>query len=173
MSTISGAIPLESQTAKLAELLRDIRVAMLTTFPSDKSRPHARPMYTQGLDPATFDGTLWFMTDGETTKVHELAQNAAVLVVYAAPNLNRYVVVNGTARAEQNVEKARELWGLHAKGWWPNGPEDPNLRLIRVQVDEAEFWDGPSSTSYFISLAKALVTGERIETTGQHGTLRT
>ena len=77
MSTISGAIPLESQTAKLAELLRDIRVAMLTTFPSDKSRPHARPMYTQGLDPATFDGTLWVMTDGETTKVHELAQNAA------------------------------------------------------------------------------------------------
>ena len=48
----------------LTELISDIRVAMLTTFPRG-GKPHARPMYTQALDSKHFDGSLWFMTDAE------------------------------------------------------------------------------------------------------------
>jgi general stress protein 26 len=156
--------------AKLAELIRDIRVAMLTTFPAS-GKPHARPMYTQELDAEHFDGALWFMTDAESLKVAELDANPAVLITYAAPNKNRYVVVTGQARSEHNPEKARELWNIHAKGWYPNGPEDPNLALIRVAVERAEYWDGPSNTSYLLNLLTAVVRGQRVQTTGKHGTL--
>ncbi|WP_425613749.1 pyridoxamine 5'-phosphate oxidase family protein [Anatilimnocola sp. NA78] len=155
---------------KLAELISDIRVAMLTTFPRG-GKPHARPMYTQKLDAKDFDGTLWFMTDAESVKVAELEANPDVLITYAAPSKNRYVVVTGTARSERNPEKAHELWNIHAKGWYPAGPDDPNLALLRVHVGSAEFWDGPSNTSYMLNLLKAVVTGTRIDTTGKHGTL--
>lgn len=160
----------EHDIAKLAELISDIRVAMLTTFPRG-NKPHARPMYTQELNAEYFDGTLWFMTDAESLKVAELETNPDVLITYAAPNKNRYVAVTGQARSEHNPEKARELWNIHAKGWYPNGPDDPNLALLRVTVNSAEYWDGPSHTSYFLNLLAAVVRGKRVETTGHHGTL--
>jgi len=86
---------------KLAELIADVRVAMLTTFPADHATnappAHVRPMYTQKVEPNEFDGTLWFMTDAESGKVDELAENSQVVVTYSAPDKNRYVVVYGTA----------------------------------------------------------------------------
>lgn len=169
-----GAFAAEEDTDhdihKLAELISDIRVAMLTTFPPGK-RPHARPMYTQKLDTENFDGTLWFMTDAESVKVAELIANPQVLITYAAPTKNRFVVVTGTARSEWNPEVAHELWNIHAKAWYPDGPDDPHLALIRVQVESAEYWDGPSQSSYFLNLLTAVVRGKRMETTGRHGTL--
>ena len=168
--TFAGAEDTEHDIAKLAELIRDIRVAMMTTFPRG-GKPHARPMYTQELSAEHFDGTLWFMTDAESLKVAELETNPGVLMTYAAPNKNRYVVVTGEARSEHNPEKARELWNIHAKGWFPNGPEDPNLALIRVAVTSAEYWDGPSNTSYLLNLVAAVIQGKRVQTNGKHGTL--
>jgi len=157
-----------SDSAKLAELIRDIRVAMLSTF-SASGKPHTRPMYTQPVDPEKFDGTIWFMTQTDSGKVHEVEGNSDVLVTYSDSGKNRFVVLNGTARAEKNPEKARELWNIHAKGWFPDGPDDPTLTLLKVQVESGEYWDGPSKISYLLSLAKAVVTGQRVQTTGDHG----
>jgi general stress protein 26 len=157
---------------KLAELIRDVRVAMLATFPSGAKHPHARPMYTQGVDPNTFDGTIWFMTSQDAEMVREIEQNPSVLLTYAEYGKNRFISVVGQAHVEHNPAKAAELWNPHAKGWFPAGPDDPNLRLIRVQTESAEYWDGPSKSSYMFSLLKAVVTGERVETTGEHGVLR-
>ncbi len=153
---------------RLADLTRDIRVAMMTTFPPGR-QPHSRPMYTTGVDPKNFDGTLWFMSHVDSVKNDELAENPAVLLTYAAPDKNRYVVVYGTARVERNPAKAKELWNIHAKGWFPGGPDDPTLTLIRCEIASAEYWDGPSNTSYFLSLLKAVATGSTPQTTGEHG----
>lgn len=154
--------------AKLADLTRDIRVAMMTTFPPGR-QPHSRPMYTTGVDAKSFDGTLWFMSHAESIKNDELSENPAILLTYAAPDKNRYVVVYGAGRAERNPEKARELWSVHAKGWFPGGPDDPSLTLIRCEVQSAEYWDGPTKTSYFLSLLSAVATGTTPKTTGEHG----
>lgn len=154
---------------KLAELIADVRVAMLTTFPAGEAKAHARPMYTQKVEVDKFDGRLWFMTDADSGKLDELAEDSHVVVTYSAPDKNRYVVVYGTARAERNPEKARELWSVHAKGWYPDGPEDRSLVLIEVRVDSAEYWDGPSNTSYMLKLLKAVTTGDRIQSYGNHG----
>lgn len=161
--------PETADFAKLAEMIKDIRVAMLTTFPKDADRPHSRPMYTQKPDTATFDGTLWFLTDIDSAKVHELETNHGVVMTYAAPDKNRYVVAYGRADVERNPEKARELWNIHAKGWWPGGPDDPKLALLRVRVESAEYWDGPSNTKYMLNLLKAVVTGSRVNADGKHG----
>ena len=56
--------------------------------------------------------------------------------------------------------KVKELWTAPLKAWFPKGPEDPNIALLRVDVSGAEYWDAPGSAvmrSY--GLAKALTTG--------------
>lgn len=185
-SGVEGNPPVPGNLRTLAELIKDVRVAMMTTVagrgsgdePRDISATvHTRPMYTQKLDPESFDGELWFMTSAASRKVHEIDEKRGgdtnVLITYADAGSNHYAVINGTATAEHNPEMAQELWNIHTKGWWPEGPASPDLMLIRVRIHTAEYWDGPSNASYMLNLAKAVLTGTRVQTTsGEHGVIR-
>jgi len=145
----------------LAELIKDIRVAMMTTFPSKPTEHfcHTRPMYTQRVDPETFKGELIFLTDYHTGKVREIANEDRVMLTYADASHNRFVSVLGTATTERNPTKVRELWNLMLKAWWPAGPDDPSIAVIRVHVESAEYWDGPSNALFTMQVLKSLVTG--------------
>lgn len=163
-----------NDTAKLAELIKGMRVAMFHTFSDVHSGPsastvHARPMHTQRIDPGAFAGELWFFTNSDSEKVREIDRNPRVMLSYADNSSSNYVVAWGEARCERDPAKARELWNIHAKGWWPEGPGSAELTLISVRLTSAEYWDGPSNVSYMLKLAKAVATGERIKTYGEHG----
>jgi len=54
-----------------------------------------------------------------------------------------WVSVSGTAEIIRDQLKARELWNPFVEAWLPEGPQDPNIVLIRVQADTAEYWDSP------------------------------
>ena len=61
--------------------------------------------------------------------------------------------------------KARELWSPFLKAWFPQGLDDPDLVLIRVEVESAEFWDVASKK--MMTLFR-LAQGFRQETHGDH-----
>nr|MBA2736564.1 pyridoxamine 5'-phosphate oxidase family protein [Pyrinomonadaceae bacterium] len=125
----------------------------------------SRPMQTQEFD---FDGDLWFFTSSKTHKTDEIEKDRRVNVSYAAPDSNTYVSVSGTAEIEKDRAKIEELWNPIYKAWFPEGLEDPNLILLKVTVEQAEYWDSPSSTIVQIAgFVKALVTGERADG-GEH-----
>jgi general stress protein 26 len=147
----------EENVRKLAELIKDIRVAMLTTVENDGTL-HSRPMATQE---AEFDGSLWFFTWRETAKVHDIEHDQHVNLAYASPSDERYVSVSGRARLVNDPAKAKELWSPLLKAWFPKGLDDPNLGLLRVDVEKAEYWDAPSSKLVqLIGFAKAIATGK-------------
>ena len=143
---------------KLGKLIKGIRIAMMTTALPD-GRLRSRPMATQQTD---FDGDLWFFTDADSGKVYEIGRENHVNISYADPSGNRYVSVTGTASVVRDQAKIKELWNPLHKAWFPKGPDDPNLTLVKVDVAQAEYWDGPSSTVVqVIGLAKAALTGQR------------
>ena len=41
----------------------------------------------------------------------------------------------------RDIDKARALWSNEAQAWWPKGPSDPDVRVLRVVPDSAEYWD--------------------------------
>lgn len=125
---------------KLGELIRDIRVAMLTTL-TPAGTLHSRPMITQ-VSP--FDGFLWFFTSDETPKTDEISQLHQVSLTYSDPTTKRYVSISGRARIVRDREKARELWHPMVQTWFPQGLDDPNLALLQVTPDRAEYWDAPT-----------------------------
>ncbi len=156
-----------AEVAQLAGLIRDIKVAMLTTtVKGDGMR--SRPMFTQDTP---FDGTLWFMTSASAPVVSEIYDDAEVLLTYAHPGAQSYVAVNGAASIHNDRAMIRSLWRPTLKVWFPDGVEDPKIRLIRVAVERAEFWDSPSAPVRMFHFAKALVTGEQMQG-GEHETLR-
>ncbi|GAB4523496.1 MAG: pyridoxamine 5'-phosphate oxidase family protein [Anaerolineae bacterium] len=124
---------------KLRDLIKDIDIAMLTTVDDDGSL-RSRPMGTQETE---FDGDLWFFTSVDTPKVDEIQAEHEVNVSYAKPGKNRYVSVSGTAVLVNDRAKMEELWSPIYKAYFPGGLDDPNLRLLKVDVRKAEYWDSP------------------------------
>ncbi len=126
----------------LRNLIEDIDIAMFTTL-SPSGYPVSRPLSTQQVE---FDGeVLWFLTRGDSPKVAEIRKQPRVNVAYASDSNNSYVSVTGDARVLRDQAKIDELWSDALKAFFPNGSNDPDLKLIRVRVATAEYWDGPSS----------------------------
>ncbi len=141
---------------KLSEMIKDIEIAMLTTAEPDGTL-RSRPMATQKFE---FDGDLWFFTRASSPKVDEIEQEHRVNVSYAAPDKQRYVSVSGRARLVRDKSKIKELWSPVLKAWFPEGLDDPDLALLKVSVEQAEYWDSPSSTvAHLVGFVKAVATG--------------
>ena len=128
-------------TAKLAELIKDVRIAMLTTTRPD-GRLVSRPLGTQEVE---FDGDLWFATGADSAKVAEIRANPFVNVSYASTSANTFVSVSGRAEVLDDRAKVEQIWSPAMKLFFPGGRDDPNLRLIHVHAETAEYWDGPGT----------------------------
>jgi len=150
----------DERVKKLGELIADIDFAMLTTAEEDGTL-RSRPMSTQQVE---FNGDLWFFTHARTPKVEEVERERHVNVSYAKPDAQRYVSVSGKAHLVRDPEKIKELWKPVLKAWFPKGLNDPDLALLKVSVEQAEYWDSPSSTMmHLIGFVKALATGQSYE----------
>ena len=149
---------------KLGSLIKDVGIAMLTTMEADGSL-RSRPMATQK---AEFEGTLWFFTREHSPKVDEVNREHRVNVSYSDPGHSRYVSVSGTAELSTDAAKIKELWQPLLKAWFPMGLEDPELALLKVTVDKAEYWDAPGSMVVkLVGFVKAIATGKTYEP-GKH-----
>jgi general stress protein 26 len=127
---------------KLAGMIRDIPVAMLTTT-SARGWLRSRPMVAQGIP---FDGALWFFTSGTAAKAADIRDRRQVNVSFASPDRDRYVSFSGIATIVDDQERAARLWNLSYEPWFPLGLDDPDLTLIRIQAEEAEYWDQAART---------------------------
>jgi general stress protein 26 len=149
---------------KLGELIRDIRVALLTTVDRD-GRFHTRPVQTLQVEG---DHTLWFFTDWNSPKVDELRHDVRVSLGYSDPAKNVYVAVTGSGRLFRDTEKARQLWSIEQRAYYPQGPEDDRLALLRVVIERAEYWIAPGRTSYLVAAVTAAVTGTPAGVVGEN-----
>ena len=62
---------------------------------------------------------------------------------YADPRDEDFASISGTARVVRSEEKMRALWSPRLERWFPRGLDDPDLALIEVRIDKAEYWDEP------------------------------
>ena len=142
--------------ARLKELIESIRIALLTTVDLDGTL-HTRPVETLRCD---IDGTLWFFTDHQSPKAHELSRDMRVSVGYSEPSKNTYAVVAGHARILRDKALAADLWSFAQRAWYPKGLEDENLSILRVTPERAELWETPGRASYLLAAVAATVSGK-------------
>jgi general stress protein 26 len=153
--------------ARLADLIADAEVAMLTTEEPDGTL-RSRPLMTLEMDQ---EGRLWFFTNLSTRKVGEMDQHRKVSLSYADVARQSFVSISGRVRLLRDEEKARELWTQRVKPWFPSGLDDPDLGLLEVTVEEAEYWDVPASRMQRLFGLTAPSEGEPGQP-GEHGEVR-
>jgi len=118
-------------------------------------------------------GCIWFFVDGSSGLFDELKESSQIGLSYACPKSNTYVSVSGHGSIVRDQHKIDSLWHESLKAWFPRGKEDPNIALLRVDMDCGEYWDAPSGTLVRTAgYLKSLVTGKKMEATGglqEHG----
>lgn len=155
---------MSAEQDKLIELMKDMPIGMMTTYGPDG--PRSIPMARQEVDPGA---ELWFITARDTRHVDALAADPSVSITFSARD--SWVALTGRAAVVDDQAKLEELWNTFAEAWMPEGPEDPNAVLLRVDVDEAEYWDTPGGkVASLLSFAKTKLTGETYD--ADHATVR-
>jgi general stress protein 26 len=142
---------------KLRDKIKDIRIAMLTTI-DQAGDLHSRPMATQEMDES---GSLWFFTSDESSKISELQRNNKVQISYSSESSDTYVSVSGIAELVKDRQKIDELWSDTLKTWFPNGKNDPQIALLKIELYKAEYWDRPGGKMMTLfEIIKGTLTGE-------------
>lgn len=151
----------ESDFEKLREMIKDIDLCMLTTV-DESNDLHSRPMSVNG--DVDENGDLWFFTSSNSHKASEIQRTPNVNVSFIDTRKQQYVSVSGIAELVLDRQKIKELWKPVLKAWFPDGPEQADIALLKVQLKKAEYWDGPSSTiAQAVSFVSAIVTGKQVE----------
>ena len=142
---------------QIGKVLKKAQIAMLvTTTPGGWSR--SRPM---GMPPRSFDGDLWFFSHASEPKAAELQRHPQVNVSVGNPGDNTYASLSGSATLVRDRAKMAELWQKPLEAWFPQGLDDPDLALIRVEVEHAEYWDQDSGLlAVAAGFVKTKVMGE-------------
>jgi general stress protein 26 len=144
---------------KVAGLIKGIHIAMMTTMSQDGTMS-SRPMAVQDTP---FDGTLWFLTRSTSGKVGEVEHDSDVTLSFAEPKDSKYVALKGKATLSQDKAKIKELWNPLYKAWFPKGEDDPEIAVLRVDVQDGNYWE--ASSSCLIVMAKyafAAATGGKL-----------
>ena len=159
----------QEKREKVKELVKDAKICMLTTMTSD-GRHVSRPMAVQDVE---FDGDLWFFTYSDSDLVQQIRTNPQVNVSLSDGKQNAWVSLSGAAEQTDDRSKAAELWNPMLKAWFPDGLETPNLTLVKVHADTAEYWESAHSSRVVTMLGavKAAVTGTTPDA-GENETVR-
>ncbi len=131
---------------EVAKLLKQLDICMLVSR-ADGGELHGRPMSNNGE--VEYDGDSWFFAFGDSRKVRELEADPRTELAFIDTPNGTWINVEGEAEiVRDDVERKRELWLKDLERWFPAGPEDPDVVLIKVHARHIDAWAGEQDYSF-------------------------
>lgn len=135
-----------SQLASVAKLLKDLDICMLVTR-AEGGVLHGRPMSNNGA--VEYDGDSWFFAQEGSRKVVEIDADPQVQMAFIDTPNGTWINVEGEATVVRDEpERKRELWQKDLEHWFENGPDDPDVVLIKVSAGHIDAWAGEDEHSF-------------------------
>ncbi|HMI06860.1 MAG TPA: pyridoxamine 5'-phosphate oxidase family protein [Flavobacterium sp.] len=148
----------EKAVAKLKELAEDIGVCLFCTELT-KLPITTRPM---GLREVDDHGNLWFLSSRSSNKNFEIKHDNRVQLFFSKTSDNHFLSVYGTATVFRDQSKIEEIWTPIAEAWFEEGKKDPEVTVIKVQTEDAYYWDTKDGKVVsLLKIAFAAATGIR------------
>ena len=158
-------MPETANISKVTDIINDSRIGMFTTI-NEKGALVSRPLAVQDVK---YDGDMWFFTGEGTSQVAHIGADPRVNVSFGKGT--EWVSVAGTAEVVRDRSKIRELWNQAVEAWFPDGPDTPEVVLLRADSDSAEYWASPGGTAATVlQWVKSKVTHSRMSV-GESGTV--
>jgi general stress protein 26 len=110
------------------DIIEKVSVCMLTTqfVGGLRARPlEARPDRDAGL--------IFFVTDIRSAKEHEIEAKPEVGLAFLDPSNKAYLSITGRGCVMRDADKMKTAWRQTDEVWWPGGPNDPDVCLLRIE----------------------------------------
>ena len=102
---------------------------------------HSEPLTAQ-LDQDQVD-TIYFFIG----KDNRLAGGGQAMAQYVSKGHDYFACLAGNAQIDNDPAMIDKLWNSRVEAWFPGGKQDPNLALLRFDIDSAELWETDMSLS--------------------------
>ncbi|GGB08616.1 hypothetical protein GCM10007190_15780 [Macrococcus hajekii] len=142
----------QEKRQRLHDLLEKNDIAMLTTLSGDKLV--SRPMAYKHLEE---DADLWFFTMKDTDKAEEIKKDNRANIAFSKEG---YASISGTIQIVEDDAKKKEYWSKSMEAFLHTSYEDPNVILLKVEADSAEYWSTDQTTKTVLNGLKTLISGE-------------
>ena len=124
-----------------AKLWAGLRSEMTVMLGTEGDRAPARPM-TAMVDGDENRGPLWFFTSQDSELVR--AGGGPATAMYVARGHDLFARIEGVLREETDPAMIDRLWNPFVAAWY-DGKDDPDIALMRMDLDRAEIWENASS----------------------------
>ncbi len=156
------------QQRQLAHLIKGQRTAMLTMAAATGGQLESKPMTVLSHDS---EGCFWFFCEAAPHDAVLRERYKQANLAFSDEANATYVSVSGHGELVHDRERIHALWTAAAKPWFPEGPDSPNLALLKFVPSQAEYWDGPGSRVVrLLALAASVVAGKPLGM-GDHAVL--
>jgi general stress protein 26 len=121
---------------------------------------HAEPM-TAILD-EDVEGKFWFYT----RKDNRAAPGGPAMAHFASKDHKVFACIRGNLTPETDQAIVDKYWSTMVEAWFDGGRNDPNLLMLRFELQDAEIWEGDESLMGKFKM----LTGQKIkpEEAGRH-----
>jgi len=96
---------------------------------------HSEPLTAQ-LDKDQVDTLFFFIGKG-----NRLAKGGMAMAQFVSKGHDYFACLSGAARIDNDFGMIDKLWNKQVEAWFPGGKDDPNLALLRFDIDSAELWE--------------------------------
>ena len=157
MAESDGTLSEAEAVDTIWKLAKSIDFCMFVTW--DGKRQRARPLSAR---PDREASRIYFLTDVHGAKDEQIERFPKVTLAWADIRSHDYVVITGDAIVSDDRAKIADLWTPADEAWW-DGPDDPDIRLITVDPEDAELWKGPNRLIAGAKMLTAAVTGAKVD----------
>lgn len=155
----------ERDISKVTDIINGAKIGMVTTV-NEQGALVSRPLAVQDVKD---DGDMWFFTGLGTSQVAHVRNDPRVNVSFGKNT--EWVSVAGNAEVVTDRQIIRDMWNQTVEAWFPDGPETPEVCLLRVDSESAEYWTSPGGTAATVlQWVKSKVTHSRMRV-GESGTV--
>lgn len=121
---------------KVADEMAKIDFCMMQTV--GENGVNTRPMSNNGE--VEYDGDNWFFARSTSTKIGEIETDPRVQLTFADNDDTNFISVWGTGSIVDDLQKKKDMWHDSLERWFEDGPEDPEVILIRVSAHRIQTW---------------------------------
>jgi len=113
-------------------------------------------------------GAIWFFTRRDNALVRNLVQGGRAMFNLVSKDRELWACISGVITEQHDADRIDKYWGPVVSAWFPEGKDDPELTLLRLDADDAEVWiSNKGPIRFAFEIARASLTDDQPDV-GQH-----
>lgn len=152
----------KNSAAILDQFVRELKSSPFVMIGLDDTPDHSQPMTAQLLDDDMH--CWWFFT----SRTNRLSIGGPAMAQFVAKGHDFFACVHGSLSEDNDREMIDKLWSNQVAAWFPGGKDDPDLLLLRYDLESGEMWKADAGLVSAVTQVFGGLLGQTEEPDAEH-----